>query len=105
MKMRVRFANMDLQKYLGSEISERLIRDVNQASNLSEYVAPIIGKVREDPNVLLGSSASQQLKKLQDDIVLAKGNLANSEATLAGTIRLHDSNYVSDLDLERDKLT
>ncbi len=104
-EMRVRFANMDLQKYLGSEISERLIRDVNQASNLSEYIAPIIGKVRDDPNVLLGSAASQQLKRLQDDIVLARGNLANAEATLAGTIKLHDSNYVSDLDLERDKLT
>ncbi len=104
-EMRVRFANMDLQKYLGSEISERLIRDVNQASNLSEYIAPIIGKVRDDPNVLLGSAASQQLKRLQDDIVLAKGNLANAEATLAGTVKLHDSNYVSDLDLERDKLT
>jgi len=102
-EMRVRFANMDLQKYLGSEISERLIRDVNQASNLSEYIAPIIGKVRDDPNVLLGSAASQQLKRLQDDIVLARGNLANAEATLAGTIKLHDSNYVSDLD--RDKLT
>lgn len=104
-EMTVRFAKMDLEKYLGDEIAEQLIRDVNGASNLSEYIAPIIAQVREDPNVLMGSAASQQLKQLQDDIILAKGNLATAEATLAGTIKLHDANYVSDLDLEKDKLT
>ena len=99
-EMKVRFALMDLQKYMGSELAERLTMDVNQASNLSEYIAPIVGTVRDDPNLLLGSAASQQLKKLQDDIVLAQGSLTTAEATLAGTERLHDANYVSDLDLQ-----
>ncbi len=104
-RLNVRFALLDLQKYLGADLAVRLIKDVNEASSLTEYVAPFIEEVRKDPNVLEGAAAWQELKRLQDDIVLAEGNLKTAEDTLAGTIKLHDANYVSDLELERDKLT
>jgi HlyD family secretion protein len=104
-ELRVRFALMDLQKYLGAEMAAKLTEDVNDAVNLSAHVAPFLTEVKQDPNVLAGSAASQELKRFQDDIVLAVGNLRTAEATLIGTEKLHDANYVSDLDLQRDRLT
>jgi multidrug resistance efflux pump len=104
-QLRVRFALMDLQKYVGAELAEEMVRDVNDAANLTAHVAPFIERVRNEPNLLDGSGAGQSLKRYNDDIVLAEGNLKTSEATLVGTRRLHDANYVSDLDLQRDELT
>jgi HlyD family secretion protein len=144
----VRFALLDLQKYLGEDIANRLIADVNEVLNLkqndvskvsnmpikgengvvnlmsrglertndkpindvnetfrlTEIVAPFIEEVRTDPNLLDGSAAGEELKRLKDDITLAEGSLRNAEDTLVGTIKLHDANYVSDLDLQRDQL-
>jgi multidrug efflux pump subunit AcrA (membrane-fusion protein) len=144
----VRFALLDLQKYLGADIANRLIKDVNEVLNikqkyvskvsdiaikgengvvdlmssgldrtnekpisdvnetfkLTEIVAPFIEEVRNDPNLLDGSAAGEELKRLKDDITLAEGSLKNAEDTLVGTIKLHDANYVSDLDLQRDQL-
>ncbi len=147
-QLKVRFALLDLQKYLGEDIANRLIEDVNEVFslkrddvskvsdmpirgenglvnlmsnglnrandkpindvnetfNLTEIIAPFIEEVRNDPNLLDGSAAGEELKKLQDDITMAEGNLQNALDTLAGTEKLHDANYVSDLDLQRDRL-
>jgi HlyD family secretion protein len=103
-QLEVRFAMLDLEKYLGKKLARHLTADVNEASNLTDYVAPFIEQIRNDPNMLGGSAAGQELKRLEDDIVMARGNLKTAEDTLAGTERLHDANYVSDLDLERDRL-
>ncbi len=104
-QLKVRFALMALQKYLGTELAEMLTRDVQHNTSVTEHVAPFVQKVRDDPNLVDGSAAAQELKKLNDDIVLAQGNLKTAQATLAGTEQLHDANYVSDLDLQRDRLT
>ncbi len=147
-QLKVRFALLDLQKYLGADIANRLIKDVNEALTikqsavskvsdmpikgekgvvnlmisglertndkptkdvhetfrLTEIVAPFLEEVRTDPNLLDGSAAGEDLKKLKDDIVTAEGFLKTAEDTLAGTIKLHDANYVSDLDRLRDEL-
>jgi len=148
-QLRVRFALLDLQKYLGADIANRLIKDVNEVLNLkqnavskvsdmsirgengvvnlmsssldrtndkpindvnetfrlTEIVAPFIEEVRNDPNLLDGSAAGEDLKRLKDHIVTAEGFLQKAQDTLAGTIKLHDANYVSDLDLLSDELT
>ena len=104
-QLKVRFALLDLQKYLGAELAEKLVKDVNKESNLTEHISPFLGEVKNDPNMLEGSAAGEELKRLQDDIVLAEGSLKNEEDNLAGTRKLHDANYVSDLDLQRDELT
>jgi len=147
-QLKVRFALLDLQKYLGEDIANRLIKDVNEVLDLkrndvskvsdmpvkgqngvvnlmssgldrtndkpindvnetfrlTEIVAPFLEEVRNDPNLLDGSAAGEELKKLQDDITMAEGNLQNALDTLVGTEKLHDANYVSDLDLQRDRL-
>ncbi len=104
-RLRVRFALLDLQKYLGGPLAARLTADVNDIVDLTQHVAPIISAVRDDPNLLDGSAAGQELKRLNDDIVLAAGNLSTAKARLDGTEKLHDANYVSDLDLQADRLT
>jgi multidrug resistance efflux pump len=103
--LQVRFAMMDLQRYLGKDLGTQLTEDSNSITNLAEHVAPVLGRAHDDPNVLEGSAAGQELKRFGDEIVLAQGNLKNAQNTLIGTERLHDANYVSDLDLERDRLT
>lgn len=118
--LNVRFALLDLQKYLGEELAYKLVEDVNdllptvdsnEVNNssagvqLSDLISPLVEQIKKDPNILTGSSAWQQLKSRQDDIVIAEGNLKTQQDTLAGTRRLHDANYVSDLELQRDELT
>ncbi|MHC4242324.1 MAG: hypothetical protein ACYSU4_07975 [Planctomycetota bacterium] len=103
-KLKVRFALLDLQKYLGAELAGKLIKDVNAVSNLTEHIAPFLGLVKTDPNLLDGSAAGEELKKLRDDIVMAEGRLKTAQDTLTGTVKLHDANYVSDLDLQKDQL-
>ncbi len=104
-RLKVRLASMALQKYLGTRLTQMLAKDLKHDVDVTEYVAPFLQKVMDDPNLLNGSAAGQQYKRLNDDIVLAEGNLKTAQATLIGTERLHDANYVSDLDLERDRLT
>ncbi len=104
-KLKVRFALLDLQKYLGAELAGKLVKDVNAVSNLTEHIAPFLELVKTDPNMLDGSAAGEELKRLEDDITMAEGNLKNAQDTLAGTEKLHDANYVSDLELQKDQLT
>ena len=104
-ELNVRFALLDLQKYLGADLAAKLVEDINENSNLTQRITPLITDIINDPNLLNGTSSGQNLKKFNDDIVLAEGNLATAKATLIGTEKLHDANYVSDLDLQRDRLT
>ena len=121
-ELRVRFALLDLQKYLGATLANQLIEDVSELLptvdpsgtneeaiigdniKLSDLISPIIDQIKDDPNILAGSSAWQQWKSRQDDIVMAEGNLKTQQDTLAGTRKLYDANFVSDLELQRDEL-
>lgn len=104
-KLDVRFALIELQKYLGADLAERLVKDVNEADDLSKHVAPFVEEVISDPNVLAGTAAGKEMKTFQDNIVQANASLATAQARLAGSERLHDANYVSDLELQGDQLS
>ena len=104
-QLRVRFALMDLQKYVGAALASEMVKDVNEVASLSAHVAPFIQRIIDDPNLLDGSGAGQELKRYNDDIVLAEGNLSTAKARLAGTRVLYDANYVSELDMQSDELS
>ena len=104
-KLEIRFALLELQKYLGVELAGQLTVDVNSVTDLTAHVAPVIAQVVKDPNVLGKSGAAQDFKRFGDDIVKAAGDLTTAQAKFDGTEKLHDANYVSDLDLLRDKLS
>jgi HlyD family secretion protein len=105
-ELRVRFALLDLQKYMGEDLANRLVKDVNAAElNLTKYLEPFMLEVKNDPNILAGSSAGQTMKQMHDNITTAQGNLTTAQITLDGTVRLYDANFVSDLQLLQDKLS
>ena len=85
-KLDVRFALIELQRYLGADLAGRLVKDVNEAADLAKYVAPFVEEVKSDPNLLEGSAAGKAWKEAQDGIVSAEGELKAAEATL-GPVR------------------
>lgn len=104
-QLEVRFALMDMEKYLGKELALRMTDNIGRADDLPKHVAPFLNRIRNEPNLLDGSSAGQELKRFRDEIILAEGNLKTAEDTLAGTEKLHEAEYVSALELERDRLS
>jgi HlyD family secretion protein len=99
-RLKVKFALMDLQKYLGENLADRLIRDVETDPN-STYNIP---ELLNDPNKLGRTEASQKLTDFQDQIELARSKLAKAQYKFEGTQQLFDANYVSLLELQGDDL-
>jgi HlyD family secretion protein len=98
-ELKMKFALMDLQKYLGESIAKTVIERSGSDSNSSLDPSFLL----TDPNNL-GGSASRQLKILRNDILLAQGQLEKASDVLEGTQKLHDANYASDLDLMSARL-
>jgi HlyD family secretion protein len=93
-ELKMKFALMDLQKYIGESIAKKVIERSGSDPNSSFDTLLLL----KDPNSL-GGSASRQLKVLRNDILLAQGQLEKATDVLEGTQKLHDANYASDLDL------
>lgn len=101
-KLAVEFGLMDLQNYLGDNACRRLVDEIARDPNVVVDMATFQELLR-DPNAL-GGEASQMLKKYQNDILLAEGQLEKATDVLTGTQKLHDANYASDLDLKSAQL-
>jgi len=93
-ELKMKFALMDFQKYIGESIAKTVIERSGSDPNSSFDTLLLL----KDPNSL-GGSASRQLKVLRNDILLAQGQLEKATDVLEGTQKLHDANYASDLDL------
>jgi len=103
-QLSVKFALMDLQKYLGETVAQKVIERANLDPNSNfDMTSLLANNDPNDPNSLSGGS-SQQLKQLKDAILLAEGQLEKANDVLEGTQKLYDANYVSQLDLKGDKL-
>lgn len=98
-ELKVKFALMDFQKYLGGGIAREVIekKDSNPNSN------PDMTSLINDPNSL-GGEASKRADTLEDAILLARGNLEKASDVLEGTQKLYDANYASELELKGAKL-
>jgi len=103
-KLAVKFALMDLQKYLGETVAQKVVEKASLDPNSNfDMTSLLANNDPNDPNSLSGGS-SQQLKQLKDAILLAKGQLEKANDVLEGTQKLHDANYVSELELKGAKL-
>ena len=101
-KLGVKWALMDLQKYAGEELAATIVEDANRGVSLTEnYIDSLI----QDANSLKDCGAGQALQSLQDAIDVSADQLLQAQNTLNGTIKLNQAKYVSDLELERDKLS
>lgn len=96
--LNVKFARMDLQKYLGSLVADKLIAEYEATENV-----PSAALLLSDPNQL-GGSSQQQLKQLKSEIDLAKEEYIRAKTDLGWTQKLYDKEYVAKSELESDQL-
>jgi HlyD family secretion protein len=103
-QLAVKFALMDLQKYLGETLVQKIVGKASLDPNSNfDMTSLLANNDPNDPNSLSGES-SQQLKQLKDAILLAEGQLEKANDVLEGTQKLHDANYVSELELKGAEL-
>ncbi len=100
-ELKVRFALMDLQKYLGETAAQKAVDEANADPNSHTDMASLLEYV-EDPNS--GSEASQKLRELTGNITLAQENLEKAIYTVSWSERLFERQYVAETELRKDKL-
>jgi HlyD family secretion protein len=105
-ELKVRFALMDFQKYLGETLANNIIDAIKEANDPNVDTSALIDvdNFTQDINKL-GGQSSQDIDNWKDKIKLASANLANAKYQLEGTQELFDANYVAKIELDRDKLS
>lgn len=122
-----RFARLDLDKFLGDTLTARIIREYKLESILTEsptnhaeglvtdaeviesnamaFASLAIDFSKYASNELLGDGeAKQKMRKLEDDLQAAQKELGQARATLDGTRRLFEKQFVAKTELSRDQL-
>ncbi|HEY5504396.1 MAG TPA: efflux RND transporter periplasmic adaptor subunit, partial [Sedimentisphaerales bacterium] len=104
-ELRVKFALMDFQKYLGEMLANHTIDTIKDANDPNANITDLINidEIIRDTNNL-GGQGSQDIDGWKDKIKLASANLANAKYKLEGTQELFDANYVAKIELDRDAL-
>jgi len=97
-EMKVRFALMDLQKYFGEAVAEKLMSGTTNPGDEDNEIASLIN----DPN--LGGEALQKLRELNDNITLAESKFEQASDRLTWTQKLYDKEYVAETELRGDQL-
>jgi HlyD family secretion protein len=97
--LKVRFALIDLQKYVGEQAAGRLLEKPDPNADSRQVIATLL----QDPN-RLGGEAQQKLRELTGAITLAEANLQNAIYTLEWTQKLRAKEYVAETQLQRDRL-
>ncbi len=97
-EMNVRFAAIDLRKYIGETLADKLMKDNAYENYDSQKIADLV-----DHNDL-GGDALQKLRKLKDDITLADMKYARAYDKYQGTKQLYEKKYVAETELKGDEL-
>jgi len=100
-EIKVKFAKMDIEKYLGGEALEELFETVSLES-LSDIDMDSLLKKIEDSNSLC--EASQKILDLSNSITMAEENLEKSKYNLAGVQKLYDNKFTSETQLRESTL-
>jgi HlyD family secretion protein len=96
--LKVKFALMDFNKYLGEAVALRMVQRATSDPNLIVDIVSFL----DDPN--LGGEALQKLRELNGRITLAAANLEKAVSTLEWTEKLYKKQYVAETELRRDTL-
>ena len=91
--LKVKFAALDLKKYLGAAVADRLAEDGESAD---------FATLAKDE--ALGGEALQRNRQLDSDIVLAAQELEQAAGKVEWTQRLNEKGYVTGSELKADKL-
>ena len=91
--LKVKFAALDLKKYLGAAVADRLV---------SEGEATDFGAMAED--AALGGEALQKKRGLASEIDLANEELSRAASKVEWTRKLNEKGYVTGSELEADEL-
>jgi HlyD family secretion protein len=100
-ELKVKFARMDIQKYLGQEASEKVLETASLES-LSNIDMDLLLKEAEDSNSLC--EASQKMLDLTSNITIVESDMEKAKYNLTGTQKLFDHQYASESDLKDAKL-
>jgi HlyD family secretion protein len=101
-QLKVRFALMDLQKYVGEEVAEMLVAGLANPGIEQVEIALLIGDANNDSK--LGGEALQKLRERDGDIYLKRQELELAKSKLEWTEKLYEKEYVSLKDKEADSL-
>ncbi|MBI9018617.1 MAG: efflux RND transporter periplasmic adaptor subunit [Phycisphaerae bacterium] len=96
--LKVKFALMDLQKYLDNELATELV-DKFEGNEINIDPEALF----KDPR--LKGSALQQKEQLESKVIVADEQLKRANNTLKGTRRLFEKDYVAQTTLDADKLS
>lgn len=97
--MEVRFKLMDLQKYLGAVVAEKLASGKTNPGYEPNEIPSLIKDTQ------LGGEALQKIRELEVDIDLKDKELKEANSKLTWTEKLYEKEYVSRTDLEADRLS
>jgi HlyD family secretion protein len=97
-EMKARFALMDLQKYLGGAVAEKVMSAETNPGGEDNKIASLT----DDPN--LGGGAVQKLRDLNNNITLAESRFEQASNTLMWTQKLYDKKFAAETELKKDQL-
>ncbi|MBT3200830.1 MAG: HlyD family efflux transporter periplasmic adaptor subunit [Phycisphaerales bacterium] len=102
----VKFARMDLAKYLSEELTDDLLKRAKDSPGQADQLLTkfVKGLIKEPDSPKWGGAALQAKRVLESKIKLAKGTHKRDDNRLRGTKRLHDKEYVAASELESDEL-
>jgi len=102
-ELAVKFALLDLQRYLGNEIADRLVT-LNEEERYEALNDPLmIGDEGEESGLIQGASR-QTKRQLENEISLALEEVTRAKNELEWTEKLHEKGYVSKNELEEDSI-
>jgi len=124
-RLEVKFAHMELQKYLGAELAAQVIEqkgvdfdslrrfaslevqnilDPTDPSKARNVLGPLFVEAGAGVESLLGGTAAQTLRDLSSQVQLARQRLEQAVDTLQWTEKLVEGKYVNRTELTRDIL-
>jgi len=96
--LRVKFALIDLRKYLGDSVAEKVVAGAETSTEDTGAIAKLV----DDPQ--LGGDALQRLRALNEDISLKEQTFKLAQSRLDWSRKLFEKKYISQTDLEADNL-